>query len=188
MNERNLKIAAALVMTAPFIPMLFQGEEWGASTPFLYFTGHEDEELGQAVSEGRKREFVSFGWKADEIPDPQALDSFVKSKLDWNEKACDPHRALLEWHRELIRLRKGHPDFNDSRLDQLTIEFDEQARWLMLIRGSSLVVCNFSAEPQQIAVPAGIERRCIVMVSDDTVRQSGGTLSMPAESVAILSP
>jgi maltooligosyltrehalose trehalohydrolase len=67
----RLKIAAALVLTAPFVPMLFQGEEWAASTPWLYFTDHQDPDLGRAVSEGRRREFAAFGWKPDDIPDPQ---------------------------------------------------------------------------------------------------------------------
>jgi maltooligosyltrehalose trehalohydrolase len=67
----RLKIAAGLVLTSPFVPLLFQGEEWGASTPFQYFTDHEDPELGRAVSEGRRSEFSAFAWSAEEVPDPQ---------------------------------------------------------------------------------------------------------------------
>jgi maltooligosyltrehalose trehalohydrolase len=81
MNSSKLKIGAALVFVSPFVPMLFQGEEWAASSPFLYFTDHRDAELGRAVSEGRRREFATFGWRPQEIPDPQAAETFARSKL-----------------------------------------------------------------------------------------------------------
>ncbi|MGH9558730.1 MAG: malto-oligosyltrehalose trehalohydrolase, partial [Bryobacteraceae bacterium] len=85
MSLGRLKIGAALVMCSPFVPMLFQGEEFGASTPFLYFTGHEDAEVARAVSEGRRKEFGAFGWKPDKIPDPGDPLTFLRSKLDWTE-------------------------------------------------------------------------------------------------------
>ncbi|MGZ3678250.1 MAG: malto-oligosyltrehalose trehalohydrolase, partial [Ktedonobacterales bacterium] len=71
LSPRRLKVAAALVLTAPFVPMLFQGEEWGATTPFQYFTDHQDANLARAVSEGRRNEFAAFGWNPDDVPDPQ---------------------------------------------------------------------------------------------------------------------
>ncbi len=83
-DEGALKAAAALLLTAPFTPMLFQGEEWAASSPFQYFTDH-DPELGKAVSEGRRREFAAFGWNPDHVPDPQDPQAFDRSKLVWNE-------------------------------------------------------------------------------------------------------
>ena len=86
----RLKIAAALVLTAPFIPMLFQGEEWGTRSPFLYFTDHEDGELGRLVTEGRRREFAAFGAHAEDVPDPQAQATFERSKLDWDESNVFP--------------------------------------------------------------------------------------------------
>ena len=86
------KIAAALVLTSPFVPMLFQGEEFGASSPFLYFTDYDDPELGRLISEGRKKEFVAFGWSPDQIPDPQAEQTFTSSKLNWSELTEEPHR------------------------------------------------------------------------------------------------
>ena len=97
-----LKVGAALVLLSPFVPMLFQGEEWGASTPFLYFTDHQDTELGAAVREGRRREHPMPA--GAEVPDPQALETFLRSKLDWSELGREPHRSLLEWHRRLIAL------------------------------------------------------------------------------------
>ena len=109
MGTGSLKVAAALVLCSPFVPMLFQGEEWGASTPFLYFTDHGDPALGRAVSEGRRREFAAFGWRAEEVPDPQDPETFRRSKLDWDERSRPPHAELLEWHRHLIRLRREVP-------------------------------------------------------------------------------
>ena len=111
-NEGRAKIAAALVITAPFVPMLFQGEEWAASSPFQYFTDHEAE-LGKLVSEGRKKEFAAFGWNPDEIPDPQDEQTFLRSKLNWNEQA--QRRAC----RNACLVQKTHRDPQDlSRPDK----------------------------------------------------------------------
>ena len=82
----RLKIAAALADDAPFVPMLFQGEEWNASTPFQYFTDHQDSQLAESVRKGRRAEFAHFVANASEIPDPQASQTFQRSKLDWDER------------------------------------------------------------------------------------------------------
>jgi maltooligosyltrehalose trehalohydrolase len=184
MNVNRLKIAASLVITAPFIPMLFQGEEWAAATPFLYFSGHPEPELGHAVSEGRKHEFASFGWNPDEIPDPQALDTFACSKLDWNELGHEPHRGLLQWHRELIQLRKEFPELSDGRLDRVKIEFDENARWLVMYRGSIVVAVNFAQKAQNVPLIEGESYR-LLMTSGSGVQMDANAMEMPAESVAI---
>src|SRR5262249_20097959 len=89
------KIGAALVLTSPFVPMVFHGEEWGASTPFQYFTDHENPALGRAVSDGRRREFAAFGLQAEDVPDPQAPETFHRSKLDWTELEREPHASVL---------------------------------------------------------------------------------------------
>lgn len=109
MRSEQLQIGAALVLTAPFVPILFQGEEWGASTPFQYFVDFDGPELAQAVSEGRLQEFVAFGWDPPDIPDPQAVETFVGSKLEWAEGALAPHRQLFEWHRDIIAYRRAMP-------------------------------------------------------------------------------
>ncbi|HEX6546834.1 MAG TPA: malto-oligosyltrehalose trehalohydrolase, partial [Bryobacteraceae bacterium] len=95
----QLKVAAALVLLGPFIPMLFQGEEFAASSPFQYFTDHEDPTVGHAVTKGRRREFASFGWNPESVPDPQSAGTYERSKLNWNEVGKEPHRAILDWHR-----------------------------------------------------------------------------------------
>jgi len=107
-DEGRLKAAAALLVTTPFTPLLFQGEEWAASTPFLYFTDHADPGLGKAVAEGRRREFAAFGWTR-EVPDPQGPGTFERSKLDWDELDEPYHRDMLHWYRGLIALRRRLP-------------------------------------------------------------------------------
>src|SRR5207249_8497359 len=97
----RLRVGAALALTSPFVPMLFQGEEWGASTPFQYFTDHVDPELGRLVSQGRRREFSAFGWKPEDVPDPQDPATFERSILDWAELDTHPHAGLLDWHKAL---------------------------------------------------------------------------------------
>ena len=102
--------SAAIVLLGPFTPMLFQGQEWGAETPFQFFTDHEPE-LGLAVSEGRRREFGTHGWgdlygEGFQVPDPQAEATWQASRLDWSEPDAEPFARLLAWHRRLIALRR----------------------------------------------------------------------------------
>ncbi|MGH7266012.1 MAG: malto-oligosyltrehalose trehalohydrolase, partial [Candidatus Rokuibacteriota bacterium] len=151
LSPRLLAVGAAVVLTAPFVPMLFQGEEWGATAPFLYFTDHEDPALGLAVTEGRRQEFAAFGWAPSEVPDPQAEATFERSKLDWGERAREPHRTLLEWHRALVRLRRL-AGLADGRLDQTRVRFDEAARWLAIERGPVTVVCNLADRAQRAPI------------------------------------
>lgn len=152
MSPELMKVGAALVLTSPFVPMLFQGEEWGARTPFLYFTDHEDPQLGKAVSEGRRREFAAFGWKPEDVPDPQDPQTFERSKLDWSELNEQPHADLLEWHRQLIRLRRDTPHLADGRMDRVETAFDEDGKWLVVTRGSVQVACNFGSSPVEVPV------------------------------------
>jgi maltooligosyltrehalose trehalohydrolase len=185
MSTGRLKIAATLILTSPFVPMLFQGEEWGASTPFLYFTGHEDPELAHAVSEGRKREFAAFGWTPNEIPDPQAIETFECSKLNWDEPALQPHDEILEWHRQLIRLRALMPELRDGRMDLVAVSFDETARWLKLKRGRLTVALNLSDSEQSLTIESGTSCR-IAMASDPRIAVRESCVHLPADSVAIL--
>src|SRR5439155_717104 len=88
--------AVHAVLTSPFTPLVFQGEEWAASTPFQYFTDHADPELGRAVSEGRRREFEAFGWRSELIPDPQDRATFERSRLRWEEVDEHAHADMLD--------------------------------------------------------------------------------------------
>ena len=183
-NTGRLKIAAALALTSAFVPMFFQGEEWGASTPFQYFTDHSDHGLAKAVREGRRRESADFGWKSTDIPDPQAPETFLRSKLNWDELLQDPHAGLLDWHRQLIALRQREPALLDDRLEAVQTRFDESARWLTVERGPLTVVCLVSERAQGIPVRAG--EQAILMASDPSIQVERGGVMMPPDSVAIL--
>ncbi len=122
----RVRIAAALLLTSPFVPLLFQGEEWSASTPFQYFTDHAPE-LGRAVSEGRRHEFAAFGWEAGEVPDPQDPGTFARSVLRWDEVTEPGHAEILDWYRELIALRRSRPELAAAPLDDVEVEVDEDA-------------------------------------------------------------
>ena len=185
MSVGRLKIAAALVLTSPFVPMLFQGEEWGASTPFLYFTGHDEPELAHAVSEGRRREFAAFGWNPADIPDPQAPKTFMRSKLEWPELAREPHRGILEWHRDLIRLRAQMPELRDGRMDLTDVRFDEKARWITVTRGRVTIACSLASAAQSIPLPAIAPLR-LAMASDPRITIQDSAIDLPPDSVAIL--
>lgn len=104
-----LKVAAAAVLLAPQTPMLFMGEEYGETAPFLYFVDHSDAALNQAVRDGRRKEFAAFGWT--EVPDPLDVATFQRSKLRLDSRHDEWQSALLAWHRRLIHMRKTLPAY-----------------------------------------------------------------------------
>jgi maltooligosyltrehalose trehalohydrolase len=179
----RLKVAAALVLTAPFVPMLFQGEEWGASTPWQYFTDHPDPELGRAVSEGRRREFAAFGWDPESVPDPQDPETWRRSVLDWGELGKPEHASVLDWHRTLVALRRDWPELRDGHADGTSVRFSEEAGWLLVERGRVAVAVNIGTEAQAVKVASASR---ILASSVDDVRLEGGTATLPADSVAVL--
>jgi maltooligosyltrehalose trehalohydrolase len=164
--------------------MLVQGEEWGAGTPFLYFTDHREPRLAQAVCEGRRQEFAAFGWRPEEIPDPQAPATFARSKLNWSEISESPHLELLAWHRQLIRLRRLEPALKDGRLDLVRAQWDEQAHWLTVERGPITTACNFAAAPQRVPLRAG--QQGALMISEAGIAAGDGFVELPPDSVAIV--
>ncbi len=184
MSLGKLKIGAALVLTSPFLPMLFQGEEWGASTPFFYFTDYQEPELANAVREGRCKEFAAFGWKAEDTADPQAYETFEQSKLKWDEISKSPHAEIFDWHKQLIQLRNSEPDLADGDLQKVSTNFDEKNRWLVVGRGNVSIVCNFAEGPQQIPIRQGKQK--ILIASEKVVSMADGSVNVPAEAVAIL--
>jgi maltooligosyltrehalose trehalohydrolase len=122
LSDGEVAGALALVLTSPFTPMLFMGEEWGARSPFRFFTDHGDPELAAAVSAGRRREFASHGWDADAIPDPQDPATRDSSVLRWDEAAEPVHAGLLTWTRDLVRLRRQERDLRDDDLATVELE------------------------------------------------------------------
>jgi maltooligosyltrehalose trehalohydrolase len=154
-DEWKLQAAAALLLTSPFTPMLFQGEEWGASTPFQYFTDFQDRELGKAVREGRRREFAAFGWNPEEVPDPQDPSTFECSRLDWGELDDAGHRAMLDWYRKLIALRRRLPAPADPAGEGVRVEIDEALGRVVFEREGVSVRLNLGRDDWNIPIPAG---------------------------------
>ena len=144
---QQLEAVAALTLLSPFVPLLFQGEEWGARTPFLYFTDHQDRELGRLVAEGRSREFSAFAW-AGEVPNPQAPETFERSKLNWSESSGAPHAELLAWYRQLLALRARRSPAMGA--DGPRVEFDAGQGWLRFEHRGLLAVFNFSELAQPL--------------------------------------
>ena len=176
-DEGRLKVAATLLLLAPFTPMLFQGEEWASSSPFLYFTDHADPGLGAAVREGRRREFAAFGWDPDAIPDPQEASAFERSRLNWNELDEPLHRRMLEWHRGMIGLRRRL-----STGEGVHVEVDDDLRRIIFERDGISVRVNLGSSGWEIPLPQGGQ---VLMASDPGIIASGGRLCLPPSSVTI---
>jgi len=175
------KVGAAIALMAPHVPMIFQGEEWAATAPFQYFTDHTSSELAEAVRHGRRAEFAAFGWKPEEVPDPQALETFVRSRLDWSERGRDPHACMLRWYRELIALRRATPDLLDGRLDRVVVETDEAARSLRMQRGCITLFANLGDRPAAVIAPA----HAPPVLNSQPVQREGDTFKLPKHTVAI---
>jgi maltooligosyltrehalose trehalohydrolase len=177
----RLYVAAALLLTAPFVPMLFQGEEWGASPPFLYFTDHDDPELGRAVSAGRRREFADFGWDPASVPDPQDPTTFERSVLRWDEPGAPGHAALLGWHRSLIALRKARPELAPAPVGSAEVDHDEAAGWLVVRRGAIAVAVNLGPVPRVVPAPGEV-----LLASSPGIAPVPGGVELPPDTVAIV--
>jgi maltooligosyltrehalose trehalohydrolase len=180
----RLKAVAALTILSPFVPMLFQGEEWGAQTPFLYFTDHQNAELGRAVTEGRTREFASFEW-AGEVPDPQAEETFERSKLDWSELTRSPHADLLDWHRRLIALRATRSHALGRAKPKVRV--DEKAQWLRFEHAGLTAVFNFGETTRRIPLPSGSWEPALESGNVEGDLRAGdlGAVNVPAQGIVI---
>ncbi|MEW5811754.1 MAG: malto-oligosyltrehalose trehalohydrolase [Actinomycetota bacterium] len=148
----QLAVKAALALGSPYTAMLFMGEEWASSSPFQFFSSHPEPDLARATAEGRKKEFASHGWDADEIPDPQDPATFERSKLNWDEVDDGDHGRLRAFYQSLIALRRSEPDLADPWLDHLRIDYDEDARWFVMHRGSIAVVCTLGESAVDVPV------------------------------------
>ena len=176
----QLAIKAALVLGTPFTAMLFMGEEYAASTPFQFFSSHPEPELAKATAEGRKAEFAEHGWDADDIPDPQDPQTFQSSKLDWDEVDSGEHGRLHRLYRDLIALRHSDPDLADPWLEHLTVDFDEEQRWISVSRGRLRIVCNLGAEAVKVPVAGDV-----VLAWGEPAVDADGTM-LEGHSLAVL--
>jgi len=179
MTDGRLKIAAALLLTSPFVPMLFQGEEWGARSPFLYFTDHHDPELARAVRAGRRAELAAFGWDPEAVPDPQDEGTFARSRLDWSCLDAPGHAELLDWYRTLLRLRRRLPALTDPRIPA-EASYDEGL--LRQQRGSVGLAANLAPVSRTVELPPGSE---LLARSDAGVAHDRNEVVVPVDSVVL---
>jgi maltooligosyltrehalose trehalohydrolase len=178
-GARRQRIGAAIVLTSPFIPLIFAGEEWGASTPFPFFADYGAEELRQAVREGRRKEFEAFGWDASRVPDPTAESTFQSAGLRWSELSEPEHARTLDWYRRLIALRKERPDLHDGGSPEADAESDQ----LLVVHRPGLdVLVNLGSSPASFDLDRSPDR---ILGSEPDVRLKGDELLLPPESAAI---
>jgi maltooligosyltrehalose trehalohydrolase len=184
LDEDQLACAALLTMAGPFTPMLFQGEEWAASSPFLFFTSHPEPELGKATAEGRIAEFERMGWDPAVVPDPQDPASFARSKLDWAEAAEGRHARILDVYRRLGALRREWTQLTDPAFARTRCEVDEERRTFVMHRGELAVVVNLGDAEASFALPHGR----LLFATPAGAELADGTLTLPPHAGALLAP
>ena len=175
-----LAVGAVLLLTAPFTPMLWMGEEWGASTRWPFFTSHPEPELARVTGEGRLAEFAAHGWDTASMIDPQDPAAYRSAVLDWREPAAPAHQHILELYRRLIALRAAETDLRDGDLTRVGVDFDDEQRWIAVRRGAFVVVANLAPETRTVPVRAS----SIVLATGEI--DLGETLTIAGESAAIL--
>jgi maltooligosyltrehalose trehalohydrolase len=179
-SDARSRMAAALTLLSPMIPLLFQGEEWAAGTPFQYFTDLGDRGLAKAVTNGRRQEFRSFGWPPESVPDPQDPDTFKRSHLDWDEIGSTPHTEMLAWYRALIAIRRATPALSAGDHDAPHAWYDATRILLLYSHAGLLVACNLgdNGAPLPEASGASLLLTSSASTADDVP-------SIAAESVSI---
>jgi len=174
------KLMAGAVMVSPFLPLLFMGEEWSAETPFQYFVSHGDKELIKAVQKGRKEEFTAFHTEG-EAPDPQAKETFDRSKLNWDELAKELNGNMLGYYKALIALRKSNSALKSNNRKDMIVDFNEQDKTLALHRWDKkqavLCLMNFSGARQTITIKEA--KKKWQMAFDSSHQQWGGPTAEP---------
>lgn len=176
------KVSLGILLTAPYLPMLFMGEEWAASSSFLYFADHEDEELRKQVAEGRRNEFAAFGF-GDDVPNPEEAETYEASRLNWNEANKGKHAEMLAWVKSLIHLRRTNVCLNDGSLHHLEVFADEERRTLVIQREEARMAVSFGEEPYSFGL---LEGERLALISRDGITPTDGHLELPAMTFAIL--
>ncbi|MCR2794029.1 malto-oligosyltrehalose trehalohydrolase [Microbacterium sp. zg.Y625] len=195
LSPERLAIAAVLTLTAPGTPMLFMGEEWGASTPWQFFTSHPEPELAEATAKGRTEEFARMGWDESLVPHPNEPATFERSKLDWSEidpddAASGPHRRLLQLYRDLARLRRERPELTDPSFGALTADAVEIAggRRFRLGRGPLTVLVNLSAEPWHASTGPDDTVLLATDPGEGAVAPAAGVVTVAPEAAVVIGP
>jgi maltooligosyltrehalose trehalohydrolase len=178
----RLRIGAVLLLTAPFTPMLWMGEEWAASTRWPFFTSHLEPELGAATRDGRIAEFEGYGWDVTDVTDPQDPAAYHDAVLDWFELESADHAAMLTLYTDLIRLRGEQPDLRDGDLAEVVVEYDEAAQWVIVHRGRLRVVVNLADTEQRVPC-----RPAEILLATGPAVPSPTGLTLAGEAAAIVS-
>ncbi|MBU2666565.1 malto-oligosyltrehalose trehalohydrolase [Actinoplanes bogorensis] len=182
LSPGRLKVGATLLLTSPFTPMLFMGEEWAASSPWQFFTSHPEPELAAAVQNGRRREFAAHGWAEAEVPDPQDPETFRRSKLDWNELAKPGHSEILDLYKRLIALRRARPELTDPWLDQVQVWHGDQH--LVMRRGRTAVAVNLASTPQTVSLRDTPSK--VLLATEPGVVLQRDRVELPGESAVVV--
>ncbi|HET6482399.1 MAG TPA: malto-oligosyltrehalose trehalohydrolase [Actinoplanes sp.] len=177
-----LAVGATIVLTSPFTPMLFMGEEWAASSPWQFFTSHPEPELAEAVRNGRRREFASHGWAEAAVPDPQDPETFQRSKLDWDEIAKPGHAEILDLYKKLIALRRGRPELTDPWLDKVEVWHGDQH--LVTRRGQTAVAVNLAPAPQTVSLRDAPSK--VLLATAEGVVLQRDRVELPGESAVVV--
>ncbi|GAA2649719.1 malto-oligosyltrehalose trehalohydrolase [Paractinoplanes durhamensis] len=177
-----LKVGATLLLTGPFTPMLFMGEEWAASSPWQFFTSHPEPELAAAVRNGRRREFAAHGWAEAEVPDPQDPATFERSKLDWDELGKPGHTEILDLYRRLIALRRSRAELSDPWLSKVEVWHGDQ--YIVIKRGNCVVAANLAPVAQTVSVRAVPTK--VLLATEPGVVLQRDRVELPPESAVVL--
>ena len=185
LDDDQLTCAALLTLTSPFTPMLFMGEEWAASTPFPFFSGHPEPDLGTAVTQGRLEEFSRMGWDPETVPDPLDVATFTSARLDWSELDEGRHKVVLDAYRELISLRRTYAELTNPVLTRTSCQVDEEARWFLMRRAGLAVAVNFGEEDALVELGG---RHQLRWASPSGARLVGSSVVLPPHAGALLLP
>jgi maltooligosyltrehalose trehalohydrolase len=179
-----LKLAAAIVLLSPNIPLLFMGEEYGEEAPFQYFVSHSDQELIEAVRRGRKEEFSAFKWEGT-LPDPQDEMTFLRSKIDLDLRHREKHHTVLEFYRTLIRLRKEIPSLSALDKRGIKIEAFKQEKAILMKRqwGKDQVIEVFNFSDKPIRIETTIDRGNWQRVIGSACEEWGGIGALAPDSI-----
>lgn len=196
-----LKLIAGAVFFSPYRPLIFMGEEYGEKSPFQYFISHNDEKLVKLVREGRKNEFKDF-MQGKEPPDPQAIQTFENSKLKWGFQENEAQKKLLDYYKELIRLKKEHPLLRRPARKYVKATKVEGEHMITVVyaQGSSslLAILNFSNQTSHIHIKDYTKHTMNLLLNSASIKWSGpekdnedlfshdGICKIPAKSVIAL--
>jgi maltooligosyltrehalose trehalohydrolase len=167
--------------------LLFMGEEYGETNPFLYFIHHGDAALVQAVREGRRREFAAFGWEG-EMADPQSEATFLRSRLDWTRGGTGEHAALRTLYADLLRLRRAESALRPAAA-HVSVEHSEPEQWVVLrmsVEGSTLLAgFNFGTVERTIAVPLAPDDDHLLLSTDHSTYGGKGKSGLTPEGLQL---